>query len=511
MADAERRADGVVHIPWHVEEGYGDCSGYAVVRDSDGSIEGCHETLAKAKRQLRALYASEMNIAADLSPQTVYDRGLPNGWRGPIAMLDAPTGDTRMLLTPEGGVRYRQFPMSFTREHVGEGVDKHIGTIDYAWVEGPFVMGEGRFDLDGHEGYEAARLIGSGMLFTTSIHPDEVTFEVRFVDLENEEFVEESDAIHMVTDEQGMEYPALREGFAVKHVMSDWRLASNALVSVPAFDEARIWPVWDYVKRDLEVEVSDDELDELEDDEALLAWAKRKKSKRKAKMGDEGVVAAAGEHGQVFRAESFQAPNFEGPTPLTVTEDGKVYGHVALWNSCYMQFGSNGDTCTTIKPSKTGYSRFHVHGARLEDGSVLPVGAITFGEGHRAAGGLRASQKLYADVATMAAKVVAGEDKYGVWVAGEVLDAFLDRADDLLLSPLSGHWEPDGDVGGALEMLAAHVVVTPGFKVPRLVASIGENGEIDCLVASGPFEEKPSVDLEAKREEARQRFAARAL
>lgn len=204
------------------------------------------------------------------------------------------------------------------------------------------------------------------------------------------------------------------------------------------------------------------------------------------------LVSAAG---QAFRAESFANPNLTGPTPLSVTEDGRVFGHVALWGSCYMSFGGDQNKpCISIPASQTDYERFHVHGARLTDGSVMAVGAITFGDGHRSAGGLRASQKLYADVATMAAKVRAGEDEFGVWVAGEVLDEFRDRADDLLLSPLSGHWEPDLDVNGNLEMLAAHVVVVPGFKVPRLVASIGPDGEVEAFQASGPWAESKTTD-----------------
>jgi hypothetical protein len=123
----------------------------------------------------------------------------------------------------------------------------------------------------------------------------------------------------------------------------------------------------------------------------------------------------------------------------------------------------------------------------MDDGSILAVGAITFGEGHATAGGLRASQRQYANVATMAAKVRAGEDEYGVWVAGEVLDSFRDRAFDLLLSPLSGHWEPDHGVR-QLEMIAAHVVVVPGYAVPHaLVASFGDDGAVDAVQMSGPW------------------------
>lgn len=199
------------------------------------------------------------------------------------------------------------------------------------------------------------------------------------------------------------------------------------------------------------------------------------------KGGQSALIAAAG---QVFALDAFENPKLDGPTPLTV-KDGRVYGHVALFDSCYM---AQGGASRCVKPPRNGdYSRFLSHGARLANGEVLPVGVITFGEGHFAGGSLKASMANYANMATAAAKVNVGEDEFGVWVAGEVLDQFADRADDLLLSPLSGHWEPDLDRGGELTLIASHVVVTPGFHVPRLVASFGEDGEVTAMILPAPF------------------------
>src|SRR5512139_2899795 len=52
-------------MPWHVGKS-SSCPGskpYAVIKDSDGSVVGCHETKAKADRQLAALYANEPKAA----------------------------------------------------------------------------------------------------------------------------------------------------------------------------------------------------------------------------------------------------------------------------------------------------------------------------------------------------------------------------------------------------------------------------------------------------------------
>jgi hypothetical protein len=46
-------------MPWHLEENAPGCSGYAVVKDDDSAVEGCHASRAEAAAQLKALYASE--------------------------------------------------------------------------------------------------------------------------------------------------------------------------------------------------------------------------------------------------------------------------------------------------------------------------------------------------------------------------------------------------------------------------------------------------------------------
>ena len=48
-------------MPYHIgKQGSYGCSGYPVVKDSDGKVMGCHETEADAKKQLSALYVNEL-------------------------------------------------------------------------------------------------------------------------------------------------------------------------------------------------------------------------------------------------------------------------------------------------------------------------------------------------------------------------------------------------------------------------------------------------------------------
>jgi len=45
--------------PWHIEDDNPDCDGWAVVKDDDDSIAGCHDSEAEAEAQMAALYAGE--------------------------------------------------------------------------------------------------------------------------------------------------------------------------------------------------------------------------------------------------------------------------------------------------------------------------------------------------------------------------------------------------------------------------------------------------------------------
>lgn len=46
-------------MPWHTETDRPECDGVAVVKDDDGSVSGCHDTLAEAEAQVEALYAAD--------------------------------------------------------------------------------------------------------------------------------------------------------------------------------------------------------------------------------------------------------------------------------------------------------------------------------------------------------------------------------------------------------------------------------------------------------------------
>ena len=55
----------VAEISWHLERRDGKT---CVIKDSDGSVAGCHDSRAKALAQQRALYANEPGMTAALAP-----------------------------------------------------------------------------------------------------------------------------------------------------------------------------------------------------------------------------------------------------------------------------------------------------------------------------------------------------------------------------------------------------------------------------------------------------------
>lgn len=49
-------------MPYHITNKNKECSGWAVVKDDDNKVMGCHKTKEGARQQLSALYANETNI-----------------------------------------------------------------------------------------------------------------------------------------------------------------------------------------------------------------------------------------------------------------------------------------------------------------------------------------------------------------------------------------------------------------------------------------------------------------
>lgn len=173
----------------------------------------------------------------------------------------------------------------------------------------------------------------------------------------------------------------------------------------------------------------------------------------------------------------FQDPQLAGPTPLTVDDDGRVFGHIAAWHVNHI-----GMTAGTKPPkSKSRYAYFHTGVVRADDGNDYPVGQLTLAGGHASlnANAIEAARH-YDDTGSAIADVHAGEDAHGIWVAGSLRStASPEQIRALRASAPSGDWRP---IGGSLELVAVCQVNVPGFPIARArVAS----GQVYALVAAG--------------------------
>lgn len=204
-----------------------------------------------------------------------------------------------------------------------------------------------------------------------------------------------------------------------------------------------------------------------------------------------GLVASAGVEFEEYNAGAFGDPELDGPTPLTVTDAGLVFGHLALWDTCHV---GQPRRCVTPPKSESGYAAFHQSTIRTEKG-MLAVGRLTVGGGHAdTRAGVRAAAEHYDQTGSCWAFVRAGEDEFGVWVAGQVNeDCDPARVREGASAPLSGDWRR---VGGAMELVAALSVSTPGFPVRR---EFSEGGVGMCLVAAAGVPAE-SVEPEVEQE-----------
>lgn len=188
-------------------------------------------------------------------------------------------------------------------------------------------------------------------------------------------------------------------------------------------------------------------------------------------------------------AQWFNDPHLDGPTGITVTEEGRIYGHLALWDTCHIASGPG--QCTTAPHSQTDYAYFHTGAILTDDNQELAVGHLTLGTGHAAPDKtVRGTMAHYDNTGLAVADVRAGEDEYGIWVAGAVRPHVSpEDIRTLRSSPLSGDWRR---VQGNLELVAALAVNVPGFPVPRTKGAT-KNKSMYSLVAAGVIPPAPST------------------
>lgn len=180
-------------------------------------------------------------------------------------------------------------------------------------------------------------------------------------------------------------------------------------------------------------------------------------------------------------AEWFENPMLRVPVGITITDEGRVYGHAAEWGECHIGFE---DVCVQ-PPVEDSHPYFMTGEVITADGSRIAVGQITVATGH-APLNMRASRAAehYDNTGSVVADVAVGNDEVGIWVAGAIRPhAEAARVHDLRASGrVSGDWRR---IGGELRMVGLLGVNVPGFAL-RTRARVA-SGVPQALVAAGPM------------------------
>jgi hypothetical protein len=180
----------------------------------------------------------------------------------------------------------------------------------------------------------------------------------------------------------------------------------------------------------------------------------------------------------------FDRPLLNGPTPITVTDNGQLFGHIATWRQDHL----NGISPRPPR-SSSGYAYFHTGVLRTAEGADVKVGQLTLAGGHASIYvDAAAAAKHYDDTGSAIADIHVGEDKYGIWCAGALRPGTTpEQIRTLRASAPSGDWRV---INHRHELVAICQVNVPGYPVPRaLVASAAEGeGEPLAIVAAGMSE-----------------------
>lgn len=193
------------------------------------------------------------------------------------------------------------------------------------------------------------------------------------------------------------------------------------------------------------------------------------------------VVTASADDVAAFRpqADWFVNPRLNVPVGITVTDQGRVYGHVAQWGECHVGF----DDICVAPPYEDNHSHFMTGEVICADGSRVAVGQITIGTGH-APLSYRASRAVehYDNTGTVVADVAVGNDDVGIWAAGAIRPhAEMARVHDLRASGrVSGDWRR---IGGELRLVGLLGVNVAGF--PLNTRARVASGVPQSLVAAG--------------------------
>jgi len=427
-----------------------DSKPYAVVKEGSGEVMGCHDTAQSAFRQLRALYAAEPSLSDATESmedhQSYLDVGMASNteifasdvdtitnipWTGVLVVEGRPTGDGRTFAP--GSLTWANLPEPFQWQP--SSLPGHEGAVISGMIENIWRDPE---DMSIIRGSGIFDMVGNGFEVHRMVHDG--FLKGVSVDVDD---VSEADIEYVFAPSVGDGPPILEN-----KIIHSGRIRGATVVALPAFVESQINCVHEV---------------------AMTASA-------------------------VLPSRSyFEDPKFDGPTPVTVTDDGRISGHAAIFGTCH-----TGIQGVCVQPPYEDAHEYYRLGSVLTDAGEVATGTITMDTGHASTYGVDAEKAVahYDNTGTVVADVASGCDDYGIWISGKIRPDVPDtKVSELRAAKLSGDWR---GIKGALRLVAMLAVNVPGFPVPRLSTMVA-SGQQTALVAAGiwthPAEEPVDVEI----------------
>jgi hypothetical protein len=388
-------------------------------------------------------------------------------WEGAIGVEGLLTGDGRLIEL--NALYWDALPLPFFFVHEDQGFG-HAGKVAVGAQtsierrDGGLMWATGTINLSSTEGRSAARMIGEELQTGVSMDLDSVSFEIRVrqeILAEEQQIMEEGPATAAEdnpVDEDGRVTVIAIGADDEVMVTTSGRIRGATSVGVPAFAEAII---------------------RLTDDD----WADRIAAAEAAQdtpIAPPSLVASAA---PVAPPAAWMAdPGLDAVTPLTITPEGRVYGHLAEWGTCHTGYPGQ---CITPPSSPSSYRYFLTGALETAEGTEVPVGQITLDTTHaRPSASAAQAIEHYEHTGYAVADITVGEDAHGIWFSGALRPGVTDEQRRILrASPLSGDWRTFRRNGG-LELCAALAVNFQGFPIPRPQGMVA-SGAMQSLVASG--------------------------
>lgn len=410
--------------------------------DSNGRMLSSHATYDLALGELSALLEAQL-AAADGGGEgdgaTTTDNGLlPEPWRSDLCFSED-TGDGRDFTDCIWTARdpnVSTLPLMLQTEtefgHFGATLAGYFTSIDTSGSP----TGEGRF-YDSEAGRQLRDMLLDGRRFGVSVDPGAVMAEFECIEYDDDGWCDEG---------------------IVR--FAEYEIIGVTATPFPAFAAAMIELATSSVA------ASAGAADDPQVAQAAAALTSVDEVRRSSVATRERVLIPTRPP-----LSWFSNPALLMPTPLTITEQGHVLGHVAAWGTCHV--GSE-RVCVTPPESRLAYRHFLTGEVLCDDSSRQGTGALTWGIPHAdLSASLIQAQAHYADSRHGWADVNIGEDEHGIWIAGACRPQ-LEDADLRVLRALalSGDWRYARETRD-LELVAALAVNVPGFPIPRAVTASG--------------------------------------